>query len=119
MDKQSFDEVLDEIILQYHAELKQGLNELAGNGTADEQVKQAIKQAIATYIIGEDRLPTYRNGVIVGESSPFSSNMSDSPVFGAGYNTAKGEMRKLLYPEQEGGEIKKHKSVDIYLSRML
>lgn len=35
---------LDEILLQYRAELNQGLNELAGHGTAEEQAKQAIRQ---------------------------------------------------------------------------
>jgi len=37
---------VDELILQYHAEQRNGLNELAGHGTADEQLKQAITQLI-------------------------------------------------------------------------
>ena len=61
----------------------------------------AIKQAIATHIIGEDRLPTYREGVVIGEQNQFSSKMADSPIYGSGYNTAKGEMRQTLHPTND------------------
>lgn len=42
------DERIDEIFLQYHAELNQGLNELAGHGTAREQAKAKIKALLHT-----------------------------------------------------------------------
>lgn len=40
---------LDAIFLQYHAELSQGLNELAGSGTALDQVKKALLAWRDTY----------------------------------------------------------------------
>lgn len=43
--------------------------------------------------IGDDRLPAYKDGKIVGDHRDTSSNMADSAVFGSGYNTAKAETR--------------------------
>ena len=50
-----------EILLQYSAELRHGLNELNGHGTALEQATQAITQAMLD-IVGEDeKLPSGDN----------------------------------------------------------
>jgi len=44
--KPQANKTIPEILLQYRAELKHGLNELAGNGTALDQAKQAIEALI-------------------------------------------------------------------------
>ena len=45
---------LKQIILQYRAELHQGLNELAGHGTAEEQFRRAILQWVSETVVGKD-----------------------------------------------------------------
>ncbi len=42
---------LKTILLQYHAELNQGLNELAGHGTAIEQAQTALLAAFKAYVV--------------------------------------------------------------------
>lgn len=44
------------ILLQYDAEKNQGLNELAGRGTAIDQAEAAISVYIKAHVIGEDHL---------------------------------------------------------------
>jgi hypothetical protein len=51
---QTTDEALEAILLQYIAEYHQGLNELAGHGTATEQAIQKLKQLLLEERINEN-----------------------------------------------------------------
>lgn len=73
----NIDDRLDALFLQYHGELKHGLNELAGHGTAEEQLKQALKTEIARAKIEE-----------LERTMPFTDGMRH-------YNTVKARISEL------------------------
>lgn len=86
---------LDSIILQYRAELNQGLNELAGHGTPEEQLRRAILRWLENEVIGEDD-----EQVILPDQDGFIAMQRT-----VGRNQLRAEQRKVLAQHGYKGEI--------------
>ena len=88
---------LDSIILQYRAELNQGLNELAGHGTPEEQMKRAILRWVADEVIGNNgKLKRVKNAYRRDISGYTESMTKVSLEDGRSRNRLRNEQRKIL-----------------------
>jgi hypothetical protein len=99
----SLPERIDSILLQYRAELKQGLNELAGHGTPEEQARTQINLLLEEVI--DEVLPKKKIDV---EYDEIKSKYPDLPktlpdVYEAGFNQARAEIKNRATTILKGG----------------
>jgi hypothetical protein len=89
---------LDSILLQFIAEYHQGLNELAGHGSATEQAKEQILQAFMESL-PEDKVTVVKIKTSEGEALVKGNYSRDKLCEMVGYNQALADVRKVIKEE--------------------